>query len=290
LQPALHAVGSREASPSRAIEKRSRNSGEAFVATRSLYHGDVAIDKQLQGAVENGELRIAFKPVFTAQRERQTRFALIPLWTSPTFGAMEYREIEPVCERIGLQTEFWDFYFTRTCSVLAGWRLRGKKLPKISAAIPRRYLERPELPRVIDRLTGLYALNPSTFLLQLPARTALSRTPIATYNLAALREMGLGLAISGFRDLGLALKLFAALRPQLFLLDRATIHALIWRNVKAVLPQIVRVAEGIGCALAVDGVSTLSECSEMLGAGFTEIAGPFVGEPISARAVEKFYI
>jgi diguanylate cyclase len=251
---------------------------------------NVAIDKHLRDALKNDELQITFKPVFSAQHVRQVRFVLVPCWISPELGAIEYGEIENTCERIGVQAEFWDFYFARTCATLAGWKLRGKALPKISLTLPRRYLERCELPRVVDRLTGLYALKPDLFLLQMSEQTALDRTPLATHNIAALREMGVGLGISGFRSLRDAIKVFANLHPELVLLDHATMRGFISRNVKTALPQIVAIARGMGCVLAVDGVRSLSECSEMLHSGFSEIAGPFVGDPISARTVETFYI
>src|SRR5579863_6508600 len=228
----------------------------------------MAFNDDLCGALDNGDLRIAFMPTFSLHARRPVRFHFMARWSSRRSGILEYEEIKGPCERLGLRESFWDHYVERACSALALWRLHGKSLPVLSLNLPPRYLARRQLARFIDRMLSWYAVDPALLEVRLPSADVMALNPLESVSLSALRSMGIALGVAGIERLDQLPRVFATVRPDTLLFDTQNIRRMLpygdypGNGLARLLAPIKLVTRRIGCTLAVDGISSLTDCSE----------------------------
>lgn len=250
----------------------------------------LAIAESLQHALQNGELRIVLRPIFSVKSPRRVRFEVVPRWISPRFGVMDYSTVEPICREMGLSEHFWDFYMEQLCATMAGWSLRKKKLPVVSLTIPHSYLERHELARFMSRITAMYGVDPELLVLQLSGREAWRCTSNASLKLDALRSIGISAGIVEFDELDELPGVLFFQHPRVLLFEAACQQRLLTPDFEHVLRAIVSAATQAECRLSANGVCTLEECSSFVAGGFSEIQGPFVGGPMSCMTAERLFL
>ena len=102
-------------------------------ASRS--QADLALEQDLWGAAERGELRLQYQPLFGAQTLRVEALEALVRWHHPTRGMISPAHFIPISERCGAIEEIGDWTLSEATARLAGWHASGALLGDVSVAV-----------------------------------------------------------------------------------------------------------------------------------------------------------
>lgn len=109
--------------------RRSKSSGGVVQVAPWGSTGSAAAQLQLRsalrGAVDRGEIHVAYQPIVALDSARPVSFEALARWNSPELGAISPADFVPVAERSGEIVRIGEWMLHAACAQLARWRARA---------------------------------------------------------------------------------------------------------------------------------------------------------------------
>ncbi|GAB7189366.1 hypothetical protein NUM3379_00720 [Kineococcus sp. NUM-3379] len=158
-----------------------------------------AVEDDLAGAVERGELRLHYQPILDLHANRITGLEALLRWQHPVRGLLEPADFVPVAERTGLIVDIGNWALREACRQLGEWYEVGDDDFDlyVSVNVSRRQLVQQNLIDVVEsslprgRASEALCLEVTEDLLAQDADSNIS-------TLHALRTMGVRIAVDDF--------------------------------------------------------------------------------------------
>lgn len=167
-------------------------------ALHQVSAGATVIKSEFKTAFEGGEFRLGFRPQVT-MRDNGVGVGLTVLWKHPEQGRLDDNRLRRLAEESGVLEPLTDWMIEETCRYLKGWHEAG--VGEMHVAMPllsRRQLSWKRVAsRATDRLLR-HALKPSWIELEIREEHITEEIETGGRVLAALRELGLRVAIDNF--------------------------------------------------------------------------------------------
>ena len=169
---------------------------QAFLTSmRTADRRQVALIGALPGAVERGELDAVYQPIVRLADGRIVAFEALMRWLHPDLGTISPAEFVPLAEGLGLMTALDRWILRESAMRAASWGANG---PKVHVNVSAVQLDDPELLSAVDDALSSYRFAPERLVIEI-TETALQEghaSPVGL--LAALADLGVGLAVGGF--------------------------------------------------------------------------------------------
>jgi diguanylate cyclase (GGDEF)-like protein/PAS domain S-box-containing protein len=211
------------------------------------------LERELQGALAGGELRLVYQPVVDLSDERVVGFEALLRWHSPTLGIISPDRFVPVAEDLDLIGDIGSWVLHEACAAAAAWRREYPAAVGLTMAVNVSAVQLAS-PDLVDQLTGALAASmlPASALVLEVTETALVRDPEgAARRIAALRALGVRLALDDFGTGYSSLSYLRQFTVDILKIDRSFIGTID----AGVLPAIVRGLIDLGRTLDLEIVA-----------------------------------
>tara|TARA_R100001039_G_C1849356_1_gene109411 strand:- start:179 stop:2521 length:2343 start_codon:yes stop_codon:yes gene_type:complete len=178
--------------------RRHRHSHERYEEGQDEQHlRQLMLIRDLQEAVDNGELWMAYQPKVDTTTGRVCQFEALMRWRHPTLGFVPPDEFIGLAERSGNIGLLSDWMLAHVCEQLHHWKRRGHHL-SVAINLSASDVIDPGLPMHITELFESYDLTPDQLALEVTESAVMQDVEAATETLMALSQMGLKIAIDDY--------------------------------------------------------------------------------------------
>jgi diguanylate cyclase (GGDEF)-like protein/PAS domain S-box-containing protein len=167
-----------------------------------LYEATVArmeSKADLHGALERGELQVAYQPIVDMETGAITGAEALMRWDHPQRGAIPPAEFIPLAEESGLIIELGRWILEAACQQTRRWQDEtGRPDFSISVNLSGRQIADPGLVGDVARALASSGLEPSCLTLEITETTLVADVDATVAAFRALKELGIRLAIDDF--------------------------------------------------------------------------------------------
>jgi diguanylate cyclase (GGDEF)-like protein/PAS domain S-box-containing protein len=274
---------------------KAKTSGKArYALFDAALHTAVAhrmqLEAELRRALAEGQIGVAYQPVFDLDEQRITGFEALARWRHAELGVIEPETFVPVAEEAGLMIEMSDLVLRTACRQLAVWQRRDARFGELDMHINLSSIDVAH-PNLVSRVnTALVdaGLRPRHLTLELTENTLMQCIDGAHPALRALREAGVGVSIDDFGTGYSSLRHLSSLPVNELKLDRGFVADLErGRSEETVVRAIVMMGQSLGKRIAAEGIETAEQLGRLKHAGCQAAQGFFLSPPLAAEEVDR---
>ncbi len=235
-------------------------------------------------AVDQGQFRIAYQPIYTMNRELEGFEALLR-WKHPTWGRVSPREFIPIAERTGLIVPIGDWVIEEVCRQAMEWNAAAVPSVKIFANVSGVQLGRPDFSSKIAEALGRSGLAPHRLELEITESWIISDLKGAAGKLQKLRDLGIGIAIDDFGTGHSTFSYLQALPLDTVKIDRSFIHRLEGSPANlCTVRAITGLAQQLGLKTVAEGVESEQQLRQLTELGCELAQGFFLARPMTPHS------
>ena len=265
---------------------RGKNAFEFFTDTlhAQAVHTKQLADDILRG-LEQDEFIPYYQPIFDARTSRMVGAEALARWQHPQRGLLGPAEFLSVAEDLSVVNIIDEIVLEKSLADYKRWQSAGYELPTISVNVSFRRLLDDELIRSLARLEiprGVvsFELLESIFLDDLD--------DTASWNIEAIRDMGIGLSIDDFGTGHASIISLLKLRP-----DRLKIARQFIDQLETSVPQrklmrsLIDIGKSLGIKVVAEGVESSGQARILTELGCDMLQGFALLRPASASVLER---
>jgi len=249
----------------------------------------VRLEGDLRRAIENGQLTVAYQPLFHLATGRLSGFEALARWQHPVQGMISPAVFIPIAEESALIGPLTDFVLDSACRQLKLWQARGDAFADLTMQVnvSGNDIAHSGFAQRVTRAIVAARLNPSHLTLELTENVLMDRVDGALATLARLRELGVGLSIDDFGTGYSSLSYLSSLPIDSLKIDASFVRGMRTGSKEAeVVRAIVTLGASLGKSVIAEGIETESQFAQLRGMGCEAGQGFHLSRPLVAENVE----
>jgi Amt family ammonium transporter len=261
-------------------------------STREHELARVHTENALRLALDRGELRVHYQPIFALSDLRPVGVEALVRWQHPTRGLLPPSDFIGVAEESGLIVPLGRWVLAQACRQVAEWNL---ELPKhqvlsLSVNLSARQLAEPGLVEAVRTTLDEVGIDPSSLDLWLEVtETFVLRDPeTAAARLAELRSLGVRLAVDDFGTGYSSLSYLRRLPVDELKIDRSFVMGLTTGRDDVIVRSSIDLAHNLGLTVVAEGVENEDVQLRLHAMGCDVVQGTFISAPRPAVATRKW--
>jgi diguanylate cyclase (GGDEF)-like protein/PAS domain S-box-containing protein len=248
------------------------------------------LEGELRTAIEQEQLVVVYQPVFALrpgeESGRLTGFEALVRWQHPQDGLLAPAAFLPIAEESGLMLRLSDFVLHCACHLLRQWQQSDPRLAELTMSInlSAHDLAHPSLVARIGRALVEAGLRPQHLTLELTENILMSQIEGVLPTLAALRQLGVRLAVDDFGTGYSSLSHLSKLPIDSLKIDRSFVSQLQpGSDDAAVVSAIIQLGGVLRKAVVAEGIESAAQMAQLreLGCGYGQ--GFHMAEPLVAQ-------
>jgi len=270
-----------------AREKAGSGTAVPSFPTRVVAGRRLRLRSAIGGAVERGELSIAYQPLIALTRGRRTiGYEALLRWEHPELGTVSPADFIPAAERFGDIVPIGEWVLRTGCEQLARWRAERDPDLALSVNVAPIQLASAAFAPTVARVLHETGVPASALELEITERTLIDGRDVHAHSLGALRRLGVRLAVDDFGTGFSALSVLTRFELDTLKIDRSFVAQMACERRSATLVQaIIAMADSLGMTTVAEGVETASQAARLEALGCPVGQGYFFGRPAPAEAV-----
>jgi diguanylate cyclase (GGDEF)-like protein/PAS domain S-box-containing protein len=235
-----------------------------------------ALERDLRGAIERGELRLEYQPQATPDG-RIVGFEALLRWHHPLRGIVGPGEFIPIAEECGIIIELGAWVLRQACAEAASWRWPLKISVNVSAV----QFRRGDLQGLVHAVLLETGLSPERLEIEITEGVLIENLSRAAAVLRNLKALGIRVALDDFGTGYSSLSYLQSFPLDLIKIDRQFVCNLEQRNDSiAIVRAVVGLAHGLSLPVVAEGVETAQQRDILVQEGCDELQGFFIGRPL----------
>jgi diguanylate cyclase (GGDEF)-like protein len=245
----------------------------------------VALESQLRGVVERGELRLDYQPFVGLQDGRITGVEALLRWDHPDAGTVAPLRFIPVAEQSGLIVEIGSWVLREACAQAVRWEVPIEVAVNVSP----RQLADPAFPDVVSQALNSSRLEPHRLCLEVTESAVVADLETATRSLDRLRTLGVRLAID---DFGVGYASLSQLKDlpavDVLKIDRSFVDGVLGDGEdRAIVDAVIRLADSLGLETVAEGVETGDQADLLRDLRCPTAQGYHFARPVGPAAIAE---
>ena len=250
-------------------------------------HDRLALENDLRGAAERGELVLEYQPIFDLGDGRLSRVEALLRWRHPARGLLDPHDFVHVAEETGLIVGIGEWVLRRACSQAAAWEKQGDPLD-VAVNVSVRQLEDANLCAAVREALESSGLQPGALILEFTETGIMHNAEQTVAKLSELRALGVRIAIDDFGTGYSSLAYLQQFPVDSLKIDRSFVAGIGKSpESKALIHTLVQLGASLGLTTIAEGIEDAAQL-ELLqaehcdkGQGFL-FARPLPAEDLSA--------
>jgi diguanylate cyclase (GGDEF)-like protein len=238
------------------------------------------IEKELQRAIELGELRLHFQPQVRLSDGELRGLEALLRWQHPERGLLLPGDFIPLAEEnASLMRAMSDWTLNAVCSQIAAWRAAGFEIVPVAVNYTPAQLRDPHMVSGLEALFARYAV-PGEYLELEITENLLMAEPRAGETLVALRALGMRIAVDDFGTGYSSLAYLKRLPLHELKIDRSFIQDTPTDpGDTAIVQMILSMARHLGLKVVAEGVQTRAQADFLAANGCDAMQGYLYSRP-----------
>ncbi|MGN9808378.1 putative bifunctional diguanylate cyclase/phosphodiesterase [Micromonospora sp. BQ11] len=278
----------------RYAKQRGKNRIERYdAAYDQLLRRRTVVEHELRGAIDRGELRLAFQPVASLPSVRPVGAEALLRWHHPQLGNVRPDEFIPLAEECGMIAQLGAWVLHEACYQLSRWLTDGHDV-WVSVNVSPRELHAPEyVVQVADALRA-HHVPPQRLVLEVTEHAVATDLDELIRRLTALRLTGVRIALDDFGAGYSSLGQLRRLPIDILKIDHSLVAEHepvrpVGRDGPAFAPMVdvvMRLGHQLGMEVIAEGVTTPTELAAVVAAGCRFGQGALFGWGVPAEHLE----
>jgi diguanylate cyclase (GGDEF)-like protein len=246
--------------------------------------GALALEAELEMALQNGEFALDYQPIWDVAAERVTCVEALLRWHHPIRGIIPPVNFIPLAERSGLIIPIGRWVMEAACREALTWEVPVEVAVNVAPA----QVRRREIVEDVAAVLEATGLPPERLKLEITESQELEETDSVIATLAALRGLGLRLALDDFGTAHASLSTLRAFPFTDVKIDRSFTQGLLQDSrAQGLLEAILQVCRVLSLDCVAEGVETQAQFDLVSTLGCTHVQGYLIGRPQGADAIRR---
>jgi diguanylate cyclase (GGDEF)-like protein len=218
------------------------------------------LEVDLRVALREGQFFLVYQPTFDLRAMRPTGMETLIRWKHPTRGVLQPDDFVPVLEETGMIVEVGRWVLTQACLQGAAWHTKDYPVG-VAVNVSAIQLERDDFVTEVQDALAQSGMDPSTLTIEITETTIMSDSERTAARLAAIRRLGVRVAIDDFGAGYSSLKYLQRFPVDILKIDRSFISRLV---VEPDGEQLIRTLVQLGKSLSIETLAEGIEQSSVL--------------------------
>ncbi|WP_246878147.1 EAL domain-containing protein [Aeromonas sp. PrichA-15] len=247
-------------------------------------HQQFLLHKELQHALERGELALHYQPKYCARSGQVVGAEALLRWQHPEHGAVSPASFLPLAEKSRLIIPIGNWVIDEACRQMSAWRAAGHHDWSVAVNLSTIQLASPGLLEEVQGALARHRLEARHLTLEITESTAMQKAEESLAILNRLAELGLGISIddfgTGYSSL-LYLKRFPANELKI---DRGFVTTLERGGDDAtIIAAIIALGQALEMRIVAEGVETPEQRDLLTELGCDTLQGYLLGRPMTGE-------
>jgi diguanylate cyclase (GGDEF)-like protein len=263
---------------------------QAEMNTRALER--ITMERDLHGAIENGELRLHYQPQIDISTRRIVGAEALIRWQHPKLGLLPPAKFIPMAEDTGLVLALGEWALRTACRQIGSWHQAGLTGIRVSVNVSPRQFQQKNFVETVAQVLAETKTDPTSLQLEITETSIMQSAEQVVTRLFELKQTGLTIAIDDFGMGYSSLGYLKRLPIDMLKIDRSFVSdATTDPDDAALVMAIITLAHNLRLHVMAEGVETedqlrflhLLRCDEGQGYLFGRAVSP---ELFFSRAID----
>ncbi|CUH76307.1 Bacteriophytochrome cph2 [Tritonibacter multivorans] len=232
---------------------------------------------EIRRAIANREFVPYFQPQFDAQTHDIVGVETLARWHSPTLGVMHPGQFLPIAEQLSVVDDMDAIIFDKAVAEISNLQRTGITIPKVSFNVT---AQRIQNPKVFDLLESLPEGAPRIGFEVLESVLVEEQSDLFSFSLDRIRDTGVCIEIDDFGSGHASIIGLMHLRPDIMKIDQRLVMPILEsEDARALLRQIIGMADILGLKVTAEGVETMAHAEVLAEMGCHTLQGYAFARP-----------
>jgi len=240
----------------------------------------------LRRAVESGEMRLVYQPIFSVPDGGIRGVEALVRWEHPDRGLLAPGEFVPLAEETGLIVPIGLWVLNAACVALKRW---GSKIPRpiIAVNVSAVQLTRSDFPAAVRSVLRQHDTDPAEICLEVTETVLMDDDGRVVRALEELKEIGVTLAIDDFGTGYCSLTYLRRFPVDQVKIDRSFVEGLGSDSQDtAIVSAVTNLAHDLGLTVVAEGVETEQQLRMVGEIGCDLVQGYHLSFPLEAAGID----
>jgi diguanylate cyclase (GGDEF)-like protein/PAS domain S-box-containing protein len=262
---------------------KSRGKGRLEIFEASMHAAAVTrleLKADLERALERGELRVRYQPIFYLSDGALDGFETLVRWRHPDRGEVGPNDFIPLAEETGLIVPIGKWVLVQACRQAQAWRLAGGDTVKVSVNLAARQLRDPDIVQMVAGVLAETGLEPDALTLELTESSIMQDDE---GRLQELRSLGIHLGLDDFGTGYSSLSYLSKFPIETLKIDRSFTSRLGGPDEEtALVRSVIQLATSMGMETVGEGIERQEQYDRLRELGCTYGQGYLLARPMDA--------
>jgi len=241
----------------------------------------------LRQALEHGQLRLHFQPIYDLHQGTIAGFEALVRWQHPQKGLIAPGIFIPIAEETGLIGAIDNWVLEQACDQAREWLGQGHALGFIAVNISSRLFGNGDLDLQVATVLAKSGLEPRYLELEITESTVMQDPDAALELLQRLRTLGVQLAIDDFGTGYSSLQRLKRMNVHKLKIDQGFVRGLpADREDAAITPSVISLAHNLGLKVVAEGIEVADQAAFLLSQNCDYGQGYGFARPLPASDID----
>ncbi|MHB1284002.1 MAG: putative bifunctional diguanylate cyclase/phosphodiesterase, partial [Metallibacterium scheffleri] len=241
---------------------------------------------ELRQAIARGEFHLVYQPSLDLRTRKLIAVEALLRWQHPERGEISPAEFIPLAESLGMVRAVGAWVIDAACRQIRAWLDAGLPMLRVAVNISASHLRHLQFVEDLRTTLQQHRCPPEALMIELTESAILHIGERSRHTLAALHELGIGVAVDDFGTgySSLAYLKLPAIRT--IKIDQSFVNGLPDdANDAAITRAILALAQSLGLEAIAEGIETEPQLAFLLAAGCLEGQGYLFARPLLPDAI-----
>ena len=246
----------------------------------------LTLERELRAAFERNELELHYQPQVHPTGRAVLALEALLRWQHPRLGSVPASTILAIAEDTGLIVPLGSWVLRQACAEAQSWPVVGPGPLRIGVNLSAPQILEAAFVERLDGVLEASGLAPERLELEVTETAVAAEADAMAARLAALRRLGVGLAIDNFGTGQSSLSSLRHFRPDRLKIDRSFVHDLgVDADAAALVSAIIALAQSLELEVAAAGVETERQADFLRRQGCHRLQGFLFAPPLRPAEV-----
>jgi diguanylate cyclase (GGDEF)-like protein/PAS domain S-box-containing protein len=272
---------------------RAKASGKGqHVLFNAGMHADIMarleLETDLRQAIERGELRIHYQPIFSLRSGRMSEVEALVRWQHPTRGLIAPADFIPIAEETGLIVPIGQWVLEQACHQAAAWHVQCPQTPLlvVGVNVSPRQLQLASFAEDVARTLRETGLPAVCLKLEVTEGVIMRDMEASAVVLGKLKALDIQLAIDDFGTGYSSLAYLKRLPLDVLKIDKSFVDGIIVDpEDRAIVKAIISLAKSLGLSITAEGIENAEQAAALNAWGCERGQGYHFAKPMEAAGI-----